>query len=153
MKTRLVTLPFCLAALAACNPAPKNTSGTAKEAAPAPVAATPIVGGSWRVEDIEGRGVVENTRPFIRFDSATQVSGSGGVNRFNGPCTLEGDTLGFGLPRSTRMAGPPAAMEQERLFLENLTKVARFRLDENGFLHFLDGDGKAVVRLARSEEN
>uniref|UniRef100_UPI001CD8D871 META domain-containing protein n=1 Tax=Salmonella enterica TaxID=28901 RepID=UPI001CD8D871 len=79
------------------------------------------------------------------------VSGSGGINRFGGNCTLVGDKLTFGPLRVTRMAGPPALMDQEAKFLAALAKVAAFKLDEKDLLHLLDKDGKELIRLARSD--
>ncbi len=129
---------------------------------PAPVPAPPvpqtpgivqpgIVGSSWLAEDIGKKGVIDNARTFIRFDSPEKVSGSGGVNRFNGTCKLAGDKLSFGPLMSTRMAGPPAVMDQEAKFLAALAKVTAFKLDENDLLHLLDKDGQELLRLSRSD--
>jgi heat shock protein HslJ len=120
--------------------------------APPPAVATPgIVGSSWVAEDIGKKGVIDNARSFVRFDSAEMVSGSGGINRFGGNCTLIGDKLTFGPLRVTRLAGPPALMDQEAKFLNALAQVATFKLDEKDLLHLLDKDGKELVRLSRSD--
>lgn len=152
MKFTSIALPLCLAALTACDPARNAAPEPANETTPAPVKKPEIIGSSWLVEDIEAKGVIDNARTFIRFDSAEMVSGSGGVNTFGGPCTLDGDKLGFGAFRATRMAGPPAVMNQERAFFAALANVRSFKLDENDLLHFLDADGREILRLSRSDE-
>ncbi len=117
-----------------------------------PIAVKPgIIGSSWLAEDIGKKGVIDDARTFIRFLSAEKVVGSGGVNRFNGTCTLVGDKLKFGALAVTRMAGPPAVMDQESAFLSALATVTSYRIDENDLLHLLDQDGNELVRLSRSD--
>lgn len=121
-------------------------------APPPPAAAQPgLIGSSWVVEEIGKKEVLDKVRTFIRFDSAEQVSGSGGINRFGGTCTLVGDKLGFGPLRVTRMAGPPDLMDQEAKFLAALAKVTTYQLDEKDRLHLFDKDGKELARLSRSD--
>ena len=106
-----------------------------------------LVGNSWLAEDIENKGVIDNARSFIRFDAPDKVSGNGGINKFGGSCTLEGEKLTFGPMRSTKMAGPPAVMNQEASFHQALDKVKSFKFDGNSSLFLNDGDGKPVLRL------
>ena len=116
-----------------------------------PIAVKPgIVGSSWLAEDIGKKGVIDDARTFIRFISPEKVVGSGGVNRFNGTCTIVGDKLKLGALAVTLMAGPPAVMNQESAFLTALAAVTCYRLDENDLLHLLDKDGNELVRLSRS---
>ncbi len=160
MKSTVLALAISFPFLTACDSSPKAAADVAKEATstaspapPSPVEKPGIIGSSWLVEDIEAKGVIDNARTFIRFDSAEKVSGSGGVNRFNGPCTLSGDKLSFGVLVTTRMAGPPAVMKQESAFFTALAKVRSFKLDENGLLHFHDAEGNEVVRMSRTDNN
>lgn len=110
-----------------------------------------LIGSSWLAEDIGKKGVIDNARTFVRFLSAEKVAGSGGVNRFSGTCTIIGEKLKFGALAVTRMAGPPAVMNQENAFLTALAAITSYRLDENDILHLLDKDGKELVRLSRSD--
>lgn len=153
MKTKSLTLVlalpfFCPFATAADAPEVPLTKLT--PAKPAPVKRG-IIGSSWLAEDIGKKGVIDNARTFVRFLSAEKVAGSGGVNRFSGACTIVGEKLTFGAMAVTRMAGPPAVMNQETAFLAALAAVASYRLDENDLLHLLDKDGKELVRLSRSD--
>ena len=152
MKSILVTLFICLPMVCAGDPVPKAVSDVGTEATPAPAKKPGIVGSSWLVEDIENKGVIDNARTFIHFDAADKVSGSGGINRFSGPCTLDGEKLGFGALRVTRMAGAPALMNQEAAFFAALAKVRSFKLDENDLLYFHDANGHAILRMSRSDE-
>lgn len=110
-----------------------------------------IIGSSWLAEDIGKKGVIDSARTFVRFSSAENVAGNGGVNRFSGTCTLAGDKLKFGPLAVTRMAGPPAVMNQETAFLTALAAVTSYHLDDNDLLHLLDKDGTELVRLSRSD--
>jgi heat shock protein HslJ len=110
-----------------------------------------LIGSSWLAEDIGKKGVIDNARTFVRFLSVDKVAGSGGVNRFSGICTTMGDKLKFGALAVTRMAGPPAVMNQETAFLAALAAVTSYRLDDNDLLHLLDKNGNELVRLSRSD--
>ena len=76
-----------------------------------------LIGTEWRVEEIASRGVLDDVHPTIRFGDDGRVSGSTGVNRFTGTYELDGEQLTVGPLATTRMAGPPAAMDQEQRFL------------------------------------
>jgi|Tabmets5t2r1_1033131.scaffolds.fasta_scaffold01094_5 heat shock protein HslJ len=69
-----------------------------------------------------------------------RIAGFGGVNRYAGEYTLEGEELRLGPLAVTRMAGPPEAMESERRYLDALGRAARAAVDE-GTLVLADGDG------------
>jgi len=138
------TAPATPGSPAPVNPAPSPVNPSPVNPSPQPA----LVGNFWLAEDIENKGVIDNARSFIRFDAPDKVSGNGGINKFSGSCTLEDANLTFGPMRSTKMAGPPAVMNQETAFHQALAKVKSFKFDENGTLFLNDGDGKAVLRLA-----
>lgn len=160
MKSRFLLLPgLAFPLLAACDPSPDPAAGKPAEAPAAPSPAKPVnpsaeslVGKSWIVEDIENKGVIDNARTSVRFDSLEKVSGSGGINKFSGSCTLDGEELSFGPMRSTKMAGPPALMNQEAAFHEALRKVRAWKTDEKGTLFFLDEGGASILRMTASTD-
>ena len=152
MKSTFFAMSMCLPMICACDPAPKAVPDVGKETTPTQAKKPGIPGSSWLVEDIENKGVIDNARTFIHFDAVDKVSGSGGINRFSGPCTLDGEKLGFGALRVTRMAGVPALMNQEAAFFAALAKVRSFKMDENDLLYFHHADGRAILRMSRSDE-
>jgi putative lipoprotein len=83
---------------------------------------------------------------MILAEGTTQVSGSGGCNRFTGGFTLEGDALRFSRMASTMMACADG-MEQEGRFLADLAKVARYRIAGDR-LELQDDSGATVLRFA-----
>jgi len=107
-----------------------------------------LAGTEWRVEDLAGRGVVDGVLVEVAFGTDGTVSGTTGVNRFRGPYTQVDDRLTFGPIITTRMAGPPAAMDQEQVLIGVLGKECTVRLDEPWLL--LD-DGDAVTRLVAAD--
>jgi heat shock protein HslJ len=60
-----------------------------------------------------------------------QVSGSGGVNQYSGPYTVDGSNLTVGTLSSTRSAGDPAAMQQETAYLLALQAAASYTIDKD----------------------
>ena len=83
--------------------------------------------GSWEIKVVPGVALPADPghRPWLTFDGDGQVYGLGGVNRFRGTWSIDGDELTFGPLVSTLMAGPPDAMAIEsalhRLLAEPLT--------------------------------
>ncbi len=122
------------------------------ESPQAPNASAALIGKSWRAEDINGGGVIDDARTYVHFENATKVSGSGGANRFTATCTLDGSKVSFGELMSTKRMAAPALMNQERAFFQALAATRTFKMDENGLLHFLDKDGKELVRMAKEDQ-
>ena len=108
--------------------------------------------GRWVVTGIRrGDAIVSPTAgsdASLEFDGQGVVSGSTGVNRLDGPARADGDRLHIGPLRTTRMAGPPEAMDDEAAFVAALEDVAAFGI-EAGALTLLDADGGTRVTLAR----
>ena len=140
-----------ISTLAVCYAMFQIASSTAADAPKVPLPPA-LVGKSWVAEDIDGKGVIDNARTYVRFDSLDKVSGSGGANRFSGPCKFDGNQLTFGELVSTKRAGVPALMNQEAAFFKALAATRRFEIDENGLLHFFDKDGRKILRLALEAE-
>lgn len=108
--------------------------------------------GNWLIEDIEGRGVIDNAQTTIQFDSKGRVFGSTGVNRYNSQANIDGESIQIAPgAATTRAAGPPALMDQEAKFLAALHRVAKVRIDENGLLHLFDEHGNELLRASSIE--
>lgn len=106
-------------------------------------------GATWRVEDIAGRGVIDNAQTTLRIDADGKVSGSTGCNNYFGTATLDGARMRFGPLATTYRACPPALMDQERKFLDALKAARMARFDAKGRLQITTGGGKALLTLTR----
>lgn len=106
--------------------------------------------GSWTVEFIGERPVIDRSPAFIQFTEDDKVAGNSSCNRFSASYTLSETQLSFGQAASTRMACPEALMEQEQRFLAALARVAQVQL-ENGLLELTDADGTLVFKASRRE--
>ncbi|MCA9075856.1 MAG: heme-binding protein [Planctomycetaceae bacterium] len=103
----------------------------------------------WLVEDIQGRGVVDNAQTTIQFSKDGSITGDTGINRYMAKATIEVHEIEIEPgPVTTRAAGPPALMDQETQFLATLSKVNSYHIDEHGLLHLLDEDSKPVLRAS-----
>jgi heat shock protein HslJ len=109
-----------------------------------------LVGTSWIAEDIDGRGVIDNLQSTLRFEASEQVSGMAGCNRFFGTVTIDGDAISFGALGATRMACPPAIMDQEDRFLKALANARRFET-KDGLLFFFGDEAVPLLRFSRKE--
>ena len=115
-----------------------------------PVADKSELIGSWTVELIDERPVIDRSPAFIQFAEENRVSGNSSCNRFTGSYAFSETQLSFGQAATTRMACPPALMEQEQRFLDGLSKVAQVKL-KNGMLEMTDTDGALVFKASRRE--
>lgn len=82
------------------------------------------------------------------------MTGKSGVNSDFGPYSSgPGDTFTFGPGGSTRMAGPPEAMQAEQTFFELLEQVRTYRRSGNE-LTLADADNKTLLtfRVAAPDE-
>jgi len=111
-----------------------------------------LAGTSWLAEDIDGRGVIDYLQSTLRFETDERVAGMAGCNRYFGSVTLDGSAISFGPLGATRMACPPAIMDQEDRFLKALANAKRFEMKDG--LLFLFGDEPApVLRFSRKESD
>ncbi len=114
----------------------------------APEAAGPT--GKWLAELIHGHGIIDNVQPAIEIAGDGRVTGSGGCNRLSGRAFIEGERITFGPMISTKMACPPAVMDQESRFVTALGDVQRFRVDAaKGKLILFNATSRPILVLAR----
>lgn len=80
----------------------------------------------------------------IEFGTDGTVSGTGGVNRFNGGFESTDTTVKIGPLAATKMAGEPELMEQETAFLKALETATTWSISR-GILDMRDGAGATQV--------
>lgn len=96
-----------------------------------------IVGPEWIVEDIAGRGVIDDARATLRFGNDGRVDGDTSCNRYFGEYTVKESEIQFRNSGVTKRACAPAVMDQESRFLAVFNAVDRYRVD--------DGTGTLVL--------
>lgn len=90
--------------------------------------------------------------PHLVFDADTgRVTGSGGVNRFNGSYTLDGRELTFGPIATTMMAGPLELMNQEQALLKTLSRTRSYIISDT-MLALSDDAGQTLARFRGTEK-
>jgi len=127
--------------LAACAP---------KQPTPVVIDATTLGGVTWLLEDLAGRGVIDNSHVTIEFLPDGKVAGSGGCNRYNGSATLKGPQITLAPLASTMMACAPALMDQEMRFFAALSKADTVSFDKTGAL-LIQVKGEPKPLLFRKE--
>jgi len=106
----------------------------------------PLEGTTWRAEDIDGARSSDRTPSTVAFEANRRIEGRAACNRYFGTFEQSGETVRIRPAGLTRMACPPAVMDQERQFLVALEAVKRGRR-EGETLELLDGDGRVRIRL------
>jgi putative lipoprotein len=114
--------------------------------APARVALASLEGTAWLAEEIDGGGVAERVQSTLIFDAGQKVAGRAACNRYFGTYQQSDDVVEIKPGGMTRMACPPAVMDQEDRFLAALAAVRKARR-EGDKLMLLDGGGRVRMRL------
>ncbi len=105
--------------------------------------------GEWRVEDIAGAGVIDNSPATLLFGPDGRLSGNASCNRLIASYTIEGSKLTISPAGTTMMACPPALMEQERKLVDLLGTVTRYAIDQTGTLTLTSASGKQIIARRR----
>jgi heat shock protein HslJ len=122
-----LALLACLVVPITAGAAPPRRESRRRPAQQPPVA--DVIGSEWVLEELGGRGVVGGVQVTLAFPEAGKVAGNGGCNRYFGAARISGDRIEVQHIGSTRMACPPAVMDQEHGLFEALQKAKRFEVD------------------------
>lgn len=101
--------------------------------------------GEWRVEDLDGRGVVDRSHATVVFSDDGRLGGRGSCNSYGGAFTLTGESLSVGQLHSTLMACAESLMVQEQRLFELLEVVQRFEIADDGALILHTHDGRSLT--------
>lgn len=104
-----------------------------------------LQGATWVVEDINGKGVIDNSRVTLTFGPDSRVAGLGSCNNYTGGYTLTGESLKIRQVASTMKACAPALMNQEMAFFQVLQDVQRFEVRPDGAQVLLTGNGRSLL--------
>jgi putative lipoprotein len=108
-----------------------------------------LAGSRWLAEAIAGAVLSENVKSRLEVLAEGRISGNSGCNSFGGAGQLRDGAVKIGMLAGTRMACPPAIMDQERKFLAALGKAVRYEATSNGRLVLRDSGGAELVRFSR----
>ena len=108
-----------------------------------------LVGSRWQAEEIGGVGVIDRAQSRLEVLENGRIAGNGGCNSFTGAGTLRDGAVKLGALATTRMACPPAIMDQEQKFLAALGKAARYETTSSSGLILRDSRGAALMRFTR----
>jgi putative lipoprotein len=107
-----------------------------------------LSGTTWVAEDIDNQGVLDNLQSRLQIISIAEVAGFAGCNSYHGPAELGSATkLRLGPFATTRMMCAEAVMEQERRFLDALSRAHSAHM-QNGLLFLLDDAGVTILRFS-----
>lgn len=106
-----------------------------------------LTGGTWRVEDINRGGVIDNSHITLEFDHDGHISGHTSCNSYTGRYRIDGESLHIDQLEVTERACVPALGKQERRFLGVLRHARRFDIGEHGKLLLTSATGKSLVAV------
>ena len=112
-----------------------------------PTAASPLVGPEWRLEDLLGGGIIDNSHVTLTLAEDGRLSGSGGCNGFFGAWTkAAGGKLALGKMGATMKACAPALMHQEGKYLRALETASAYSFTPDGALLVTTAQGPLTFR-------
>ncbi|NVO07472.1 MAG: META domain-containing protein, partial [Rhodoferax sp.] len=107
--------------------------------------AATLWGSEWVVEDIDGGGMIDNSRATLNFAPDGSVYGRSSCNTYRGRYSITGAGLGVSQLAGTLMACAPSLMQQEQRFNAALTQAQRFAFDANGALLLFSADQRRLL--------
>ena len=110
-----------------------------------------LLTGSWQVEDIDKRGMLDYAMVTLQFTDVNRISGSTGCNQFTGTVETANGAFVASQVASTRRACAPAVGEQEQRFLAALNDAVRYEFKEKTWLVIYDAADKPRLKLIQTE--
>ncbi len=104
--------------------------------------------GTWQVESIQGKAVIDRSPARFIFSDKQQVSGSASCNNFSTYYQLSDNHLTIQPAAVTRKMCPPVLMNQETRFLAGLAQIKRYQLKQNK-LYLLDENDNSIFKASR----
>ena len=111
-----------------------------------------LEGSRWLLEDLGGKGVIDNAQATLEFTAPGRVAGRCSCNRISGPVSVKGSTIRFGPLVSTRMACTPAVNEQEASYLKALGSARKFERKGDSLLIYCKGLSKPLRFMPLTEK-
>ena len=104
-----------------------------------------VLQGEWIVEDIDGKGIVDDSRSTLNFGDDGRLTGRASCNTYGASWHLSGEGISIEQPYATRMACAPALDNQEQEFLKLLEGTHHFDISDDGALLLHSGDGGTIT--------
>lgn len=104
-----------------------------------------LTGGEWNVEDIDGGGVIDQSRSTIAFGSDGRLWGLAGCNRYIGEWQAKEASFEASRVVRTRKACVPALARQEVEFLDSLSGATDFTFTPTGALIISSTNGRRII--------
>lgn len=104
--------------------------------------------GSWHIEAIQGKPVIDYSPAHITFEAEGKLHGNNSCNNFFGQYIQQGQELKLTPAGSTMKACVDALMQQEHKVMQAMPLVAKATLVE-GRLTLLSNDDKPVLILSK----
>lgn len=108
----------------------------------------PLANTTWALASLNVNQFPVGVMQTIEFSPASTVTGNGGCNQFNGPYTINAQSLRIGPLSTTSMACEEAVAAQEQAYLAALQSTTFFELSGNQLI-MRDGGGREVARFTR----
>jgi heat shock protein HslJ len=135
LATGSLTMLLLLGLAGCAGPAVETSPARASSQAPK------LVGSEWRLQDMNGRTVLDGVNATLAFPEVGRVSGSGSCNRFTGSVSTDTNLhMQLSQIASTRMACAGAIGEQESRYLAALQQVHHYEVQGRQLLLYVQGE-------------
>lgn len=108
-----------------------------------------LIGREWLIEDIAGRGVIDNSPASLLFLPDGRLAGNATCNRIIGAYEQQATSLRIENTGTTMMLCPPALEMQEQILLEMLANIESFTIDDTGTLILHAPNGADILARRR----
>lgn len=102
--------------------------------------------GSWHIEMIKNRAVVDFSAASLRFNAEGKLSGNASCNGLSSSYSIDGNKVNLNEGAITRKMCLDALMEQEGRMLAAMKEVRTARIE--GAMLYLEGEGGELIYKA-----
>ncbi|GAA0424312.1 hypothetical protein GCM10009133_36100 [Cocleimonas flava] len=99
----------------------------------------------WEVNNINGTGVIANSKTNLTFAADGKISGLSGCNNYSGDYKIHNGKLSIGKLAVTKKACQPEVNGQEIQFLNAIASVDDFSFNSEGFLVLKGNNDKTIT--------
>ncbi len=151
-KNTKIALPFiALALLSGCSSIENKDLRTEVPQKTSPVPpqyAQKQLTGTWHIEYIQDKPVIDRSPARLVFQNKSKLSGSASCNNIHASYQKNNNQLSIDKTAITRKMCPEALMEQEQRFLAALSQINHYKI-ERGLLYLFDAQNNLMLKAAK----
>ena len=103
----------------------------------------------WLITSINKMAVISDSKATITFTEDNKINGNASCNNFFGGYTQQDNKIDFGPTASTKMLCMDNVNQQEQRFLQVLSNVDHYQIDNNTLILSNENNSETITAIRR----